>query len=143
MKGLSLTVGFLFVFIASVLSLSGLRADPQSFPAATGKAPMSVKQLPGAPRCGSVPAIVIAGLGRIELAQSDVGDWCSEDRYCQTGYFCCGSGCCAIGANCCERDEGCCPGDKPIGCGPSCYRNSADAEADGCYSWEVCGAPVR
>ena len=99
-----------------------------------------------APRPGRI-SITTAGIGLTalgpRLAQNDVAEWCSQDKYCTTGSFCCGSGCCRDGTNCCARDGGCCPGNLPIGCGPKCYANQADAEADGCGNWEVCGAPAR
>jgi len=123
---------------------SGLQAEPLQFSAQQN---MSYATAPvSAPRCGSTPMIragfTLAAFG-IRLAQDDVGEWCDADNYCRTGSFCCGGGCCQNGSNCCEQDGGCCPGNLPIGCGPKCYANQADAQADGCSNWEVCGAPVR
>lgn len=145
-KWLYSALAFICVLCLVDVAGSGLRAGPGQSPA--GRPPMSLP--PGAPvsapRCDRTPMIragvTLSGLGT-RLAQSDVGEWCTEDKYCRSGRFCCGNGCCGDGTVCCARDGGCCPSNLPIGCGPRCYASEADAEADGCSNREVCAAPAR
>lgn len=146
MKGLIRVIAAVCILGLMGFAGSGPRADPPQSPAGQAMMSPAPKAHASVPRCQPTPMIragmTLVALGT-RLAQTDVGEWCNAEKYCRTGSFCCGDGCCSDGSNCCERDGGCCPASLPIGCGPKCYANGADAEADGCSNWEVCAAPVR